>query len=171
MNCMRLLRRLVGGAALVLGGSAVAQQGFTVDFGSSRLMGSAQTKLLIENIRVTEGGREIGYNVVLRLDPMTLELVPETIMQSAGVGASNCAAVAVTVYDAGSANSSRVGGASVTIGTRSQIANSTGVASFSGVTEGAGSIMVTATGYTAATQTASFTCTGTNAVEIGLSAP
>jgi hypothetical protein len=151
--------------------NAVAQQGFAVDFGSSRLMGAGANKLLVENIRVTEGGQELGYNVLLRLDPVTLDLIPETISQSSGVGASNCAAVGVVVYDAAGGTSARVRGANVTIGNRSYVTSSTGVASFSGVTEGAGTVSVTASGYGAATQAATFSCAGTNTVEIGLTPP
>lgn len=151
-------------------GTAAAQQAFTIDFGGSRLAGSGQDTLLIENVRVMQGGQEVSYNVVFRLDPLTLELVPESIAQSAGAGASNCAAVNVTVYNAAAGNTARIGRATVTIGSRSSVTSPSGVVSFSGVTEGAGSVLVTATGYTSATQTTSFSCTGTNAIDLGLAA-
>ncbi|MDB5873231.1 MAG: hypothetical protein JWQ07_2673 [Ramlibacter sp.] len=148
---------------------AAAQQPFSVDFGSSRLAGSGQNNLLVENVRVTQGGQEVGYNVVFRLDPLTLHLVPEVISQSAGVGASNCAAVNVIVYNTATGTTARIPGATVTIGSRSLVTGATGVAGFSGATEGAASVLVTAPGYASATQSASLSCTGTNAVEVGLS--
>jgi hypothetical protein len=151
--------------------SAVAQQGFAVDFGSSRMMGTDANKLLVENIRVTEGGQELGYNALLRLDPATLDLIPESIVQSSGVGASNCAAVGVVVYDAAAGTSSRVRGANVTIGARSFVTSTTGVASFSGVTEGPATVTVTSAGYATTSQAATFSCAGTNTVEIGLTPP
>ena len=154
-------------AAMMVGGSAAAQQGFTVDLGSSRLMGSGQN-LLIENIRVTQGGQQVGYNVVFRLDPVTLDLIPEVISQSAGVGASNCAAVVVTVYNAAVGTTSRLRSASVTVGSRTAVTSTTGVASFAGATEGAASVLVTAAGYTSSTSTATLSCTGTNALSVGL---
>lgn len=155
--------------ALLVGGSAVAQQAFTIDLGSSRLMGSGQSSLLVENIRVTQGGQQVGYNVVFRLDPLTLDLIPEVISQSAGVGASNCAAVTVTVFNLAIGSTSRIRSASVTIGSRAAVTGTTGVASFSGATEGAASVLVTASGFTTATQAATFSCTGTNAISVGLS--
>ena len=155
-------------AAMLVGGSAAAQQGFTVDLGSSRLMGSGQNTLLIENIRVTQGGQQVGYNVVFKLDPVTLDLIPEVISQSAGVGASNCAAVTVTVYNAAVGTTSRLRSASVTIGSRTAVTGATGVASFAGATEGAASVLVTVTGYTSATSATTLSCTGTNTLSVGL---
>lgn len=157
-------------AALLVSGSAAAQQGFTVDLGSSRLMGAGQNALLIENIRVTQGGQQIGYNVVFKLDPVTLDLIPDVISQSAGVGASNCAAVVVTVFNAAVGTSSRLRNASVTVGSRTAVTGTTGVASFAGVTEGAASVLVTVAGYTSATSTATLSCTGTNTLSVGLTA-
>ena len=168
MSQVKTLRLLAMAVAVLLGGSAAAQQAFTVDLGSSRLMGSGQGSLLIENIRVTQGGQEVGYNVVFRLDPTTLDLIPEVISQSAGVGASNCAAVAVTVYNAALGNTSRIRSASVTIGSRAAVTGSTGMATFAGATEGAASVLVTAAGFSNANQAANFSCTGTNAVSVGL---
>lgn len=146
-----------------------AQPGFTVDFESSRLAGSGPNNLLIENVRVMQGGQELGYNVVFRLDPLTLDLVPTVISQSAGVGASNCAAVNVTTYNLATGTTARIPGATVMIGSRSAVTGAAGVAAFTGVTEGAASVLVTAPGYTSATQSASLSCAGTNAVEVGLS--
>ncbi len=168
MSCFQTSKWLAACLATLVWGTAAAQQAFTVDFGSSRLAGSGPDKLLVENIRVTQGGQEVGYNVVFRLDPLTLDLVPDVISQSAGVGASNCAAVTVSVYDAAAGPTTRILGAAVTIGSRSVFTSSSGVATFSGVTEGAGSVLVTATGYPSSTQSASFSCTGTNAVGVGL---
>lgn len=167
MNRIHASRTWLATALAVFACGGAAAQGFTVDFGSSRASGSGPSNLLIENIRVTQGGQEVGYNVVFRLDPVTLELVPEVISQSAGVGASNCAAVNVTVSSAGGA---RVRGAAVTIGTRMAYSGLTGVAGFSGATEGAASVLVTAAGYTSATQSATLSCVGTNAVEVVLTA-
>jgi hypothetical protein len=168
MSRVHMTKLLATAMALLLGGSAAAQQAFTVDLGSSRLMGTSQSGLLIENIRVTQGGQQLGYNVVFRLDPLTLDLVPDVISQSAGVGASNCAAVAVTVFNAAIGNTSRIRTASVTIGSRTAVTSTSGMANFSGATEGAASVVVTATGYTGATQAATLSCTGTNSVSVGL---
>jgi hypothetical protein len=170
MSRIHALKWLATGLAVLVCGTAIAQQAFTVDFGASRLVGTAQDKLLIENVRVTQGGQEAGFNVVFRLDPLTLDLVPEAISQSAGAGASNCAAVNVTVYSAAAGNTARIRGATVTIGSRSSLSGYTGVVSFNGVTEGAASVLVTAGGYASATRATNFSCTGTNAVEVGLPA-
>ena len=168
MSRIRAMKRSVAAVAVLVCGSAAAQQGFTIDFGSSRLMGSGQDKLLIENIRVTQGGQQVGYNVLFRLDPLTLDFIPESVSQSAGVGASNCAAVTVTVHNAAVGTTSRIRAASVTIGSRSSLTGSTGSTSFAGATEGAASVLVTAAGYTPATQATSFSCTGTNTISVGL---
>ena len=168
MSRVQSTKLLAMAMALLVGGSAAAQQAFTVDLGSSRLMGTSQNGLLIENIRVTQGGQQLGYNVVFRLDPLTLDLIPDVISQSAGVGASNCAAVAVTVFNAAIGNTSRIRTASVTIGSRTAVTSTSGTASFSGATEGAASVAVTATGYIPATQAATLSCTGTNSVSVGM---
>jgi hypothetical protein len=168
MNRIHASKKWAIALAVFACGTAAAQ-GFAVDFDSSRASGSGRNGLLVENIRVTQNGQQVGYNVLFRLDPVTLELVPEVISQSAGVGASNCAAVSVTVSNAAGA---RVRGAAVTIGSRTAYSGTTGVASFSGATEGAGSVLVTATGYASVTESATFSCAGTNAVPVSLtSAP
>ena len=164
----RILTSLMAGAlALAFCGGAAAQS-FTVDFGTSRVIGSGQAALVIENIRINQAGQELGYNVVWRLDPVTLELVPESIAQYSGNGASNCAAVNVQVYNASVGTASRITGASVSVGSRSSFTSSTGIASFSGVTEGAASVLVTATGYSNGSQVANVTCAGTHTIEVGL---
>jgi hypothetical protein len=168
MSHIKTLRLLATASAVLLGGSAAAQQAFTIDLGSSRVSGSGAANLLVENIRVTQGGQQVGYNVLFKLDPATLDLIPEVISQSAGVGASNCAAVTVTVYNAALGSASTIRAASVTVGTRSAYTGTTGVANFTGATEGAASVLVTAAGFSNATQAANFSCTGTNAVSVGL---
>lgn len=164
---IRMPRIAAATAALVLAGAASAQS-FSVDFSSSRLMGAGQAGLLIENIRIIEGASNTGYNVVFRLDPTTLQLIPESAAVSAGVAPSNCAAVNVNVYNAGVGTSARIRGASVTIGSRTTFTGSTGVAGFNGITEGTASVSVTAVGYSAGAQSATVTCTGTHTIEVGL---
>ena len=167
MKTIRMPRLAVFAAGVTLACAAGAQS-FSVDFSSSRLTGSGQAGLLIENIRVTEGTNNTGYNVVFRLEPTTLQLVPETIAVSAGVTPGNCAAVNVNVYNAAVGTSARIRGATVTIGSHTTYTSTTGVAGFNGITEGAALASVSATGYSAASQSATVTCTGTHTIEVGL---
>ena len=93
MKKMTTLKRSV--AALVIAGlsSAGWAQGVTIDFSSSRGTGTAQDRVLMENVRVltpianpfSPGSfttTEVSYNVIFRFDPVTLHLVPETDRKS-----------------------------------------------------------------------------------------
>jgi hypothetical protein len=176
MTMTSTLRRVLTALAAVLFcASALAQ--FTVDFSSSTGAGTAQDKVLIQNIRVltpvsnpfnpgTFTTVESDYNVVFKFDPATLHLVPFTLTQ-VGTG-SACANLNVQVTNA--FTGSALQGATVTIGTHAATTNSSGVASFTGLTQGATSINVAATNFVAATQSATLGCTSTpNTVAVALS--
>ncbi len=172
-------RKIVASLAVAgLCSSAFAQT--TIDFSSSRGTGTAQDKVLIESIRVltpianpfSPGSfttQEANYNVVFKFDPATLHLIPETITQSGGTGASACANVDVQVYNSVRGASAPLSGATITIGTRTATTNSSGVASFTSLPVGLTSIGVAATGYVAATQSATLGCTSNNNVAVALS--
>lgn len=175
------LRRLAVASAVAaaLGASgAVFAQGVTIDFANTRGTGVSQSDILIENVRVsvpvtnpfdpsTSTTSTATYNVTFRFDPVTLHLVPVTI--SGGSAAANCASAQVTVVNAVQGTAAPLSGASVTIGTQTATTNSQGVASFSNLAEGIVSIAASASNYTAALQTATLGCTGTNNVTMALS--
>jgi hypothetical protein len=180
MKKMTTLKRSV--AALVIAGlsSAGWAQGVTIDFSSSRGTGTAQDRVLMENVRVltpianpfSPGSfttTEVSYNVIFRFDPVTLHLVPETITQSGGTGASTCANADVQVYNSVRGASAPLSGATVTIGSRTATTNSSGVASFTSLPTGVASIGVAASGYVSTTQAATLSCTATNNVAVALS--
>lgn len=160
--------------------ASVWGQGITIDFSSSRGTGTAQDKVLIENIRVltpiinpfspgTYTTQESNYNVVFKFDPATLHLIPDTITQSGGTGANNCATAEVRVYNSVSGAASPLTGATVTIGTRTTTTNSSGIATLTSLPQGVASVGITATGFVSTTQAATFGCTATNSVAIAVS--
>lgn len=179
MSRFRLIPRLA--AALAVAGiatSAMAQ--YTIDFSSSRGTGVATDKVLIENIRVlvpvvnpfdptTNTTIEKAYNLTFRFDSTTLHLVPYSLVQTGGSGANNCANLSVQVYNSVQGTIAPLAGATVTIGTRSATTDSSGVASFTGLAEGAVSVSVASNGYTSATQSATLTCSGSSMETVALS--
>lgn len=179
MGRFRLISKLAAGLAFVgLATSAMAQ--FTIDFSNARGTGTATDRMLIENIRVlipvtnpfdptSTTTIENAYNVMFRFDPTTLHLIPFSIVQSGGTGASNCANVNVQVYNSVQGTSAPLSGATVMIGTRSASTNSLGVASFTGLAEATVSVSVSSNGFTAATQSATLSCASTNTITVALS--
>jgi uncharacterized protein YfaP (DUF2135 family) len=171
---LQWLLKLAGTLFAVAGiGTASAQ--FTVDFSSSQGRGTAQDKVLIENIRVQvpipnpfqPGSYTTStsqYNVVFRFDASTLHLVPETLVQAGG--SNNCAPVTVNVVNA--LNGSAIPGATVLINSQSATTNSNGSSSFTQMPQGQVSVQVVASGYTTANQVADLNCIG-NTVQIALS--
>jgi len=155
-------------------GSAAAQ--FTVDFTSSQGTGTAQDKVLIENIRVyvpVENPFQPGtfttstseYNVLFRFDPATLHLIPETLIQAGG--SNNCAPATINVQN--SLNGSAISGATVLVGTQAGTTDSSGNASFTALPQGLVSVQVIASGYTTASRSATLNCLGSTTVQVALS--
>lgn len=152
----------------------------TIDFANTRGAGTATDKVLIENIRVlvpvinpfnpsASTTVETTYNVTFKFDPTTLHLVPESISQTGGTGANNCATAQVQVYNALQGQAGPISGATVTSGGQTATTNAQGVATLSNLPQGAASFSATATGYTAATQTALLSCTAPGTVTMALS--
>lgn len=168
-------------ACLLLAGSLASAQQTVIDLSSSRGSGVSQSRVLIENIRVlvpvpnpfspgTTTTVESVYNVTFQLDTSNNHLVPLSISQTGGTGATNCAAASVQVFDAVQGSARPITGANVTIGTQTVATNASGVASFSGLAAGPVSVSTTAGGYVTATQTATLACTGgANTVAVALS--
>jgi hypothetical protein len=169
------LKKMAAALGLLLFcGGAFAQ--LTIDFSSTTGSGIASDRVLIQNIRVlvpipnpfNPGSfttQETDYNVVFRFDPVSLHLIPETIAQTgAGTG---CANVNVQVYNA--FTGAVLSGATVSIGGHTATTNSSGVASFTSLTQGAASLSVTDTGFVSATQGATLVCTSTNVIAVALS--
>lgn len=163
-------------AAFGLCASASAQ--LNIDFSNARGIGTAPGKVLIENIKVltpvtnpftgTSTTVEAGYNVIFNFDAATLHLVPEGITQASGSGASNCATAEIRVANA--VTGSALTGATVTMGSRTVTTNSLGIATFSQLPAGVNSVSVYSSGYSAAMQSASLSCSvTTNPVAVALS--
>jgi len=174
----RIGKAVAATLAIALAGSALAQT--TIDFSNSRGSGITQDKVLIENIRVlvavpnpfnpgSSTTVESTYNVNFKFDPSTLHLVPESISQTGGTGATNCASAQIQVYNAVQGASAPLSGATVTIGTQTATTNSAGVATLSNLPSGVASVGVSASGYTAASQIATLSCTTGNTVTVALS--
>jgi hypothetical protein len=168
-----LKRAMAAFGLLMVCASAFAQ--LTIDFSSTTGSGIASDRVLIQNIRVlvpipnpfspgTYTTQETDYNVVFKFDPVSLHLIPQTITQS---GASGCAAVNVQVYNA--FTGALLSGATVSIGGHTATTNSSGVASFTALTQGAASLTVSDTGFVSATQGATLVCTSTNVIAVALS--
>ncbi len=165
-------------AAAGLCNSVLAQ--LSIDFSSSRGTGAATDKVLVENIRVTTPvanpfipgtftTQEVNYNVTFKFDPTTLHLVPESIAQTGGAGANNCASAQVQVFNSVRGAAAPLVGATVTSGTQSGTTNSSGVASLTGLSAGLASFAVASNGYVTATQAATLSCSTTNEVAVALS--
>jgi len=169
------LKKVAAALGLLLScGAALAQM--TIDFSSTTGSGISSDHMLIQNIRVlvpvpnpfstgTFTTQETDYNVVFRFDPVSLHLIPETIARTgAGTG---CANVNVQVYNA--FTGAFLSGATVSIGGHTATTNSSGIASFTALTEGAASLSVTDTGFVSATQGATLVCSSTNVIAVALS--
>jgi len=173
-------RNIAAGLAMACIGHAAWSQ-ITIDFSSANGTGTAQDKVLLQNIRVTSPvanpfdpntntTAESTYNVLFTFDPATLHLVPQGITQASGTGANTCATVNVQVYNSVLGVSGPLSGATVLIGTRSATTNSSGVATFSSVPAGLTAFTAYASGYVATSQVAALECTGTaNSVAMALS--
>jgi hypothetical protein len=175
-----ILRNIAAGLAMACAGAAAWSQ-INIDFSSANGTGTAQDKVLIQNVRVTSPvanpfdpntntTAESTYNVLFTFDPATLHLVPQGITQASGTGANTCATVNVQVYNSVLGVSGPLSGATVLIGTRSATTNSSGVATFSNVPPGLTAFTAYASGYVATSQVAALDCTATpNAVAMALS--
>lgn len=151
-----------------------------IDLSSARGAGVNAQDVLMENVRLlvpvanpfqpgTTTTVESSYSVLFRFDPVTLHLVPLGVQQTAGVGAVNCAAAQVTVFDALRGATMPLANASVTIGGRTTTTNAQGVASFTGLPQGFFSVSAAAANYATASQTALLQCTTPNQVAMALS--
>ncbi len=179
MTRSSIFKQLLAGIA-AFGVCAAAWAQMTIDFSSANGVGTAQDKMLIQNIRVTTPvttpfgttTAESTYNVLFTFDPASLHLIPAGITQATGSGANACATVNVQVYNSvlgsGSGSGGAVSGATVLIGTRSATTNSEGVATFTGLPPGATAFTAYASGYVATSQVAALTCP-TNTVAMALS--
>ncbi len=179
MKTMQSLRTASFLLTALVAGGALAQTP-TIDFSNSRGTGSAQDKILIENIRLlvpvpnpftpgTNTTVETVYNVSFKFDPTTLHLVAEGITQTGGTGASNCATADVQVTNAVLGVAAPLTGATVTMGGQTATTNNLGVASLHNLPAGAINVGVVAPGYVAASQLAALSCTAANAVSVALS--
>ena len=174
-----IFRNIAAGLAMAcLGATAWSQ--ITIDFSSANGTGTAQDKVLIQNIRVTtpvpnpfdpgsNTTAESTYNVLFTFDPASLHLIPQGITQASGTGANTCATVNVQVYNSVLGASGPLSGATVLIGTRSAITNSSGVATFTGLPAGITAFTAYYGGYVATSQVASLNCLQTNTVAMALS--
>jgi hypothetical protein len=158
----------------------VFAQGAMVDLSSSRGVGVNQQDVLMENVRVlvpvpnpmqpgTSTTVESNYNVLFRLDPATLHLVPQGIQQTAGDGVVNCAQAQVTVFDSLRGSAQPLPNASVTIGTRTATTNAQGVATFTGLPQGFFGVSAAAAEYVTSSQIALLQCTTPNQLAVALS--
>jgi hypothetical protein len=170
--------KLTAVALLIAAANAVTAQ--TIDFSNARGTGTSPDRVLIENIRLlvpvpnpfnpgTTTTVETIYSVTFRFDPSILHLIPETLSQTGGTGATNCANAQVQVYNAVQGVVYPLVGASVVIGGQTATTNSSGIATLSNLPAGAASVAVTASGYVATSQIATLGCTSTNTVTIALS--
>lgn len=165
MTCKAIFKQLLAGVA-ALGVCAAAWAQMTIDFSSANGVGTAQDKMLIQNIRVTTPvttpfgttTAESTYNVLFTFDPASLHLIPEGITQATGSGANACASVNVQVYNSVTGTSGPLAGATVLIGTRSATTNSSGIATFTGLPAGMTGFTAYASGYVATSQVAAITC-------------
>ncbi|MDB5872127.1 MAG: hypothetical protein JWQ07_1569, partial [Ramlibacter sp.] len=174
-----IFRNFVAGCtALCLAAGAWAQ--LSIDFSSANGTGTAQDKVLIQNIRVTtpvanpfDPGHnttaESSYNVIFTFDPASLHLIPQSITQASGIGANTCATVNVQVYNSVLGVAGPIAGATVLIGTRSATTNSSGIASFTGLPAGSTGFSVFATGYVPTSQVATLNCLTVNTVAMASS--
>lgn len=176
MKCARQTLLAVASSAAM----GVFAQGAIVDLSSSRGVGVNQQDVLVENVRVlvpvpnplqpgTTTTVESNYNVVFRLDPTTLHLVPQGIQQTAGEGVVNCAEAQVTVFDALRGAAQPLPNASVTIGNRTATTDSLGVANFTGLAQGFFGVSAAAAGYGTSGQIALFQCNTPNQLAVALS--
>ena len=174
-----IFRNIAAGLAMACMGAAAWSQ-ITIDFSSANGTGTAQDKVLIQNIRVTtpvpnpfdpgsNTTAESTYNVLFTFDPASLHLVPQGITQASGTGANTCATVNVQVYNSVLGVDGPLSGATVLIGTRSATTNSSGVATFTGLPPGTTAFTAYASGYVATSQVASLNCLQVNTVAMALS--
>ena len=174
-----IFRNIAAGLVMACMGAAAWSQ-ITIDFSSANGTGTAQDKVLIQNIRVTtpvpnpfdpgsNTTAESTYNVLFTFDPASLHLVPQGITQASGTGANTCATVNVQVYNSVLGVDGPLSGATVLIGTRSATTNSSGVATFTGLPPGTTAFTAYASGYVATSQVASLNCLQTNSVAMALS--
>jgi hypothetical protein len=172
----RIFRNIAAGLAMACV-AATAWSQITIDFSSSSGTGNGQSQVLMENVRVlvpvtTPFGTstsESTYNVIFNFDPATLHLIPQGIVQASGTGANTCATVNVQVYNSVLGVSGPISGATVLVGTRSAITDSSGVATFASLPAGATAFSVFASGYVTTSQIATLTCAATNTVALALS--
>lgn len=170
----RIRHAAAGLLMLCAAGASFAQ--LTIDFSSTRGSGVTSNQVLIENVRAfvpvasPYGGtttQQADYNVIFQFDPATLHLVPVGISQI-GAGATNCAALNVTVTNAVSGSATPLSGALVTVAGRTVTTNAQGVASFTGLPPGLTAVVVAANNYTSASQPAVLSCPS-SAVSVALS--
>jgi hypothetical protein len=174
-----IFRNIAAGLAMACIGAAAWSQ-ISIDFSSANGTGTATDKVLLQNIRVTtpvpnpfdpgtNTTAESTYNVLFTFDPATLHLIPQGIVQASGTGANTCATVNVQVYNSVLGVSGPISGATVLIGTRSAITNSSGVATFTGLPAGTTAFSSYSSGYVATSQVASLNCLSVNTVAMALS--
>lgn len=170
-----LIRKAASGLFMTAVCAAASAQ-MTIDFSSSRGIGTAPDKVLVENIRVLSPGPagsstpvESGYSAVFRFNPATLHLEPDEITLTSGTGATTCANTEVYVYNSVQGVAGPIADATVTIGSRTSTTNAQGVATFIGLPAGLNSVSVYQTGYVAAAQSALMGCAATNTMAVALS--
>lgn len=148
-----------------------------VDFTNATGFGSGVSTFQVSNIRLNsevvnpfDPSRPqiitYTYNVPFRFDLATLHLIPELTGARPVTQDTNCASLSLAVTDAFTGNA--ISGATANVGMTPATANSTGTASFSGLTAGSTSVTVTATGYNTASRVVELSCTTPTSVGVSL---
>lgn len=174
----RVMQSLI--AALFMGTAPLAYSETVVDFSETTGYGTSSDTVQVNNIRVDyvtvnpfdpshPSITSVYYNIPFVFDPTTLHLVPnlDGASQGGGTGtATGCADLSIEISDA--TTGSVIQGAIATISGNSLTSNSTGLVSFTNITEGSTSIGVAATGYTSASQVLTTSCSQATSVGIAL---
>lgn len=174
----KFLAMALGAALAAGGGLAQAQSSIEIDFSSTTGYGLDTDLINIENIRVdivvtnpfdptrpTISSND--YTVPFRFDSSTLHLVPDlgaTVDESDTTTA--CASLSLNITDA--YTGSVVSGASVSVGSNSDLSDSSGGANFTGLREGSVQVEVVADGYNSTQQVVDLSCADPTDIGIAL---
>lgn len=179
-SLLNVVRRTAIATATAFVALGAAAQAPVIDFSSVRGAGTSQSDVLIENIRLMvpvpnpfQPGStttvETNYNVVFRLDPATLTLVPVGLDQTGGDGTAACASANVQVYDALRGAGAPLANVSVTLGRHTVQTNAQGVASFSGLPPSLYAVTAVAPSHVPANRTSVLTCGAPANIALALS--
>ena len=158
----------------LLGGAASAQD-FVVDFSRSSGFGKSADTVQINNIMVTirvhnpltgeDRYLTDSYNVIWRWDPVSLVLRPVAI---ATTGGPTCNDASLEVIVTNALTGEPIPGATVTVSGKTEVSQSDGRVSLTGLPGGNVQISVSAQGFLPQTSTVSLSCGSVTSVGISL---